>query len=178
LAIFRKRSISLQDIGLVFAACIIPIHLWAILNLLHELPAWFIRLSLGELAGVIAYTQSFALLESLLVLACLLILGLLIPSQWIANRFVVLSSLLIFIVSLWSVVVQYNYDLIRTWGLRQFLPWMILFLISMAAPFFVIRVEKSSMLIKTIVKRLAVLSVLYVIVDVVSVIVVVLRNVV
>jgi hypothetical protein len=49
---------------LAFGAIAFPIHVWAIVNILIVFPAWFIRLSMWELAGVISYPLVTALLES------------------------------------------------------------------------------------------------------------------
>ena len=49
----------------VFAISMFVVHVWQIINMLQLVPAWRLRLDAWDLVGVIAYTQAFALLESL-----------------------------------------------------------------------------------------------------------------
>ncbi len=56
-----------RDLLLLFTACAVPVHVWAILSGLREAPAWMVRLDAVDLVAVAAYTLAFALAESLLV---------------------------------------------------------------------------------------------------------------
>ena len=58
------RKISLREIDIALAVCVIPIHFWSIYNTLKELPGWLMRMNLWDAIGAIAYTQASALLES------------------------------------------------------------------------------------------------------------------
>jgi hypothetical protein len=73
LDIFKRRGISREDILLVFAACVLPVFIWSFYNLLNEVPAFVLRLSVTELIGTSAYVLAFALVESILFFLGLLI---------------------------------------------------------------------------------------------------------
>ena len=171
------RSISLKDIPLIVAVVAFPIHVWSILNMLHELPAWLLRLSIWELIGVIAYVLSFALIESLIISTILIFIGVVVPKKLIGDRFLSLSSAMILLHSVWAMAIQYNYETIRLWGVSQFLPWLTIYLISSCATYLIIqRYQILNLKIRVIVGRIAVLSSLYILFDVFSVLIVIFRN--
>lgn len=63
----RQDLISMREIIMVFAACVLPIYIWSILSVLREIPAWIMYMSAWDLIGVIANSQAFALIESLVI---------------------------------------------------------------------------------------------------------------
>jgi hypothetical protein len=188
LALADKRRGAFRDLALVFAAVVFPIHIWSIINLLDEVPAWMLRLSLGELIGVIAYTQLFALIESILVAAVLVgIRQLLVAAgrlpklvglrRLIAEKYVSLAAVFIFVNSIWAGLIQIYYETLRLWSAAQFLPWALLFLLSnLLLLGLVARFSRADRIVRLLVERLAVLSYLYVALDVVCLFIVLARN--
>jgi len=177
LAIFRDRLPTRRDLALLFAACVFPIQVWSILNVLRELPAWLLRLSSWDLIGVIAYTQAFALLESVLALLLLTLLAVILPARLLPNGLVSHASMAVFVTSAWAVAAHYNDHTIRLWGLREFSLAFLLFLASLALTnLLVSRFGKLAGAIQGLVDRLRLLSFTYVLVDCVSVLIVVVRN--
>lgn len=162
---------------LLFAASAFPIHLWAIYNLLQVLPAWLLRMSTWEVVGGIAYTLAFALLESILITAGLWIVAMLLPARWIKGRFVAIGSSFIFLNALWTILLHYEYQTVRSMGVRELLPWLALYAFSvLVVLWFVYRSEKLSSAIVSLIERLAVLSFFYIAMDVLGLMVVVVRN--
>lgn len=162
----------------MFASCVVPVHVWSILNLLREVPAWVLRLSSWELIGVIAYTQAFALLESVMILLILILLGAILPARFFRDRFVAQGSMLVLLTSGWTVAAHYNYETIRLWHAKEFLFWSALCLASVGAPYVLIhRRKRLKEFIYSFAERLTVLSSIYVSIDLLSAIVVVLRNI-
>lgn len=174
---FKKRLPSKRDAFLLFAACVFPVHVWSILNVLREVPAWVLRLSVWELAGVIAYTQVLALVESLTVSLALLVLSVVLPAGLFRNRLVAQGSMLVLVTSCWAIVAHYNDDVIRLWGARDFLLWLVFYVVSITIFYILIyRSAKIERAIRSVVERLAVLSGLYVALDLLCILIVVLRN--
>jgi hypothetical protein len=130
------------------------------------------------LLGAIAYTQVFALLESVLALVVFLVVSLCLPKRWFAYQLAPATCLIILVATVWAIA-AHNYDqVIRTWGAREFLPWLILVIISMAlALVLVSRSEKVKETLSFLVNRAAVLSVIYLFIDSLSLIVVLIRNI-
>jgi hypothetical protein len=135
-------------------------------------------MSSWELVGAIAYTQAFALLESLLVLLCLLAFGAILPARLLRERFATVGSMLVFLTAAWAMLAQYNSNELGLWGPKDYLPWLALYLVSIAGPYLLIRSHKRMEgAIASLVERLTVLSAFYVIVGLLSILFVVSRNI-
>lgn len=178
MAIFRSRLPSKQDIALTFAVCAFPVHVWAIINLFREIPAWMLRLSLWELTGVIAYTLVFALVESVILLFALLVLSALLPARFLRDRFVSLGTGIVFLTSIWAVVAHYNDEAIRLWGLGRFLIAAALYLLSIVGVSVLIaHFQRIGVVMVSFAERLAIVSFVYISIDVLAVMVIIARNV-
>jgi hypothetical protein len=76
-----KASLTKQDLWLLFAACVLPTHIWAIVNILREVPAWVKRMNTFQMVGVMSYDMAvFALPDALLPFLGLLILAAILPA--------------------------------------------------------------------------------------------------
>lgn len=62
--IFNSPLPSRKTVLLLFVAVAFPIHLWAIIITLLRVPAYLLHLSLAQTLGVLAYTFTAILLES------------------------------------------------------------------------------------------------------------------
>ena len=82
---FPKRSATLP----VFAVIAVPIFGWTLLSWLWKLPSWMNFLTPGEIGAIFFYATLTAFVESLLVLAALLLLCFFLPSQSYRDHFVV-----------------------------------------------------------------------------------------
>jgi len=170
-------GISIVDLGLAFTTCIVIVHLWSIFNLLETIPSWIFRLTTWEIIGGISYTQVLAFFESMLLFGILLFIGILIPKRFYADKFVVHSALFALLISIWAVIIQYNYGVIRTLGGKKLL--ILLFLILLSASLILIivnRIKKIDLLIYSVVQKMAVLGIVYLIIDVLAIFIVIARN--
>ena len=145
--------------------------------MLREVPAWILRLTIWDLVGVVAYSLVFALVESILVFLVVLLLGIITPTRLIQGKFVALSTVLVFLTSLWFIVLHYNNQIIE---MRQVIPlalWVISYMLVLLLAFYLIqRKQKVEELLNNFVKRVAVLSFAYFLMDVVSIVLVGIRN--
>jgi hypothetical protein len=167
----------MRDTALVLAACAFPIHTWAIVRLLYEVPSWLIRLSVWELVGAVAYTLAFALLETALVFLIFIFLALILPAKLLRDRFVAQCTMMVLLSSVWAVLAHLG--LAALWSdSRLFLAWLILLLGSLAISYLLIHWNrKLERAISSLVGRLVPLSYLYIGLDILSVFIIVLRNV-
>jgi hypothetical protein len=177
LATFRDRFASGREVSLLFAACVFPIHVWSILRLLSEVPAWMLRMTAWDLVGAIAYTQTFALIESVLILLGVVFLAAILPARIFRDRLVAQGSVVVFLSSLWAVAVHLGGD--RLWDSgREFLTWSMLYLASIGLSSILIhRQPRLQRWVNSAVERLIPLSVIYVCIDVLSITIVAVRNV-
>ena len=177
-SIVRTRFPSRRELALVFAACVFPVHVWTIINVLREVPAWVLRLSAWQLVGVISYALLVALVESVLLAVALVVLGVILPQPVFGDGYVAQASMAVLVTSAWAVVAHDNTDVIRLWGLRQFALWGIIYLGSIAAGYALVRtVKRLERALHAIVERVSTLSYVYVAADLVAIIVVIVRNI-
>ncbi len=178
LATYKRRYPFRQEIIYALAACIFPIQVWSIFNMLKEVPAWILRLSIWDLIGVIAYTQAFALLESLIVLFLLLLLSTVLPWQLFRENFLALSTVVVFFTSTWFILAHFNAETVRLWGARQFIPWILVYLFTIGIAYLLVQhFKRLEEIINSFVQRLSLLSFVYIFIDILSVFIVIIRNI-
>jgi hypothetical protein len=145
--------------------------------MLQELPAWLMRLDVGDLLGVIAYTQVFALLETLLVWGMIMLLTFILPWRLSGERFIPLISSLIFIHALWAGALHNAFDAFRALGPLQLLLVLAIYLLSVTgAVLLILRSGRFNVMLQSLLERLAVLVPLYITFDVLGILVILMRN--
>ena len=177
MATSKSPRLTSADLSLSFGAIAFPVHVWAIINILVIFPAWLLRLSLWELAGAISYPLVEALLESGLVWLVLVGISFVLPRKWLADKFVVLASALVWLLAAWAILAQFILVRLLQWGPLQWIPGLIVVVISFGLVIWLIhRFARVESTIKTIVQRLAVLTYIYIFFDVLGLLVIILRN--
>ena len=172
-----SKKLAPGDLPLAFGAIAFPLHVWAIVNILVVLPAWLLRMSLGELAGGIGYPLVDALLESALLWLVFVLFSLLLPKKWLAEKFVALSSALAWLLAAWAMGVQFTFDKLLRWGPLEFIPGLLLVAASFVCVYWIIqRSPRLQNWIKSAAQALAVPTYLYVACDLLGLVVVILRN--
>jgi len=182
LDIFKRRGISREDILLVFAACVLPVFIWSFYNLLNEVPAFVLRLSVSELIGTSAYVLAFALFESIVFFLVLFIglflLALILPSKLWGDHFVAIGSMLAFLISSVAMYVQLNYDRLLKLSLKRTL--FDLGLVGLAFVIYyvlVLRFPRFESAIRSVVRGLSVLSIVYAFLGCLSILIIIFRNI-
>jgi hypothetical protein len=159
----------------VLAACAFPVHVWAILRLLNEIPAWLMRLSAWGLIGAIAYSLTFALFETLLLFLLLTSLSVILPSRLFRDKFVAQASMMVFLGAGWAVTTHLGLDAFRS-NSRLFFAWLLLLLGPLTISYLMVhwsrKLERTT---RSLVERLAPVSYMYILVDVFSMFIIVLR---
>lgn len=167
----RDRLPSRGDIFLVFLFCTVPVHSWSIYHFLKEVPAYTLRMTLGEVISIFAYTQAFAFLESLVLLGLLLIIALILPKGYFSDKYIPQCTLFIILLFSWltlsNSLVQVNAQLILTMGG----PLSIILLSTLMH-----RIQKFEILLRTFAEKLTVLSVFFVALGIMSIVIITCRN--
>ena len=167
----------MQELILVFSACAFPIYVWSIINVLQEVPAWILRLTVWDLVGIIAYTQVIALIETALVFLVLVFLGVILPARLFRDRFVAQASMVVLLSSAWVIFSHYN-NIVNPDRVRQLVFWVAVYLVLIGIFYVLIqRYKKLEEIIYSFANRLTVLSSVYIIVGFLSVIIVIVRNI-
>lgn len=179
--IFERRGITRTDLFLIFSACVLPVFLWAFYNLFYRIPGLLVRLNFSELVGSTAYVLAFALLESglffLVLGGGLLLAAVLLPRRWLAAHLAVIGSTLALTVAALVMVVQRYSDLLNNMSTRR--QWFYLGLVGLALVvyyFVILRYPRVEEISKEIYQRLSILSILYVVLGLASVVLIVVRN--
>jgi hypothetical protein len=175
----KQRLVSRDQVMITFAVIVFVVHIWSIYNLLVEVPAWLLRLSSWELVGVISYTLVFALIESLIILIILVFVATILPECWFRQRFVAISSLFVFLAAIWVIPVHLYEDAIRSWGIPGAMVFIsLVFVTFVAVNFFVFRSTRFENKIVSIMQRITVLAILYLMIDLIAFMIVLGRNVI
>jgi hypothetical protein len=172
----------MRDIVPVFAACAVPVHSWSILLFFNQMPGWRVYLSTWDLIGTFAYTQTFALVESLSILAITILIAVVLPARFLRAKFSSKASLLVLSILAW--VVAAHLTGIKPWeSSRPWEPWIywvegIAFLASVGGSLWLLeRHRRVEWAVGAFVDRVTVLLYLHVPIALLSVLIVVLRNV-
>ena len=97
--IIQSKFPSKGESWLVFSACIFPVHFWMTFVLLYNLNSILLKADLWQAIAIFAYSYSLALLESILLFTCILLLAVILPQKALRDRFVYLGTSLAFIIS-------------------------------------------------------------------------------
>lgn len=150
------------------------------------------RTNLWDAIGVASYGMLFALIESVVLFLIVALLGLLIPKHWHSDRRIAFLALLILITSAWAMVGQ----LLFLWNISlplsfiQFLrmsdhPLRLLYGSSLAIVtstvllpvFFFIKSKTSVTFMQNIMERISLLTMFYLLFDLLGLAIVVIRNI-
>lgn len=172
---FPSRQASLQ----VLAAFALPIFVWSVVNVLESFPAWILRYNIWDLLGIFAYTQVYALIEAIIACALLVILAAILPARIFRERFVAVGSMVAILVSLWFIFLHLNDNRIRALTAKQFLSLSVLvfglaFIVAIVATD---RFTKLNNVLDSAVQRISVLSYLFLSFGVISLAIIIARNI-
>lgn len=174
---FKKRFPERQQLIYVFLASAFASNVWALYNITQEIPAWILRLSLGEMMGVMAHNLYLALLDSLPIFILLTIASVILPAAWLKKRFVSIGSAVAVLTAVWLIVLHKT-NLIGTRDTTGLALWVGSYVVVTAVVYFVIqRNEKANKGVANFVERLALLAGIYIFIDVISIIIVIVRNI-
>ena len=177
LATFRRRLPRTEDLRLVFAAIAMPVFVWSILSVLREMPSWILRLKTWDLVGVVAYTQAFALFETLAVLTAMIVLAAVLPSGLFRDHFVALGSSLIFIAAGWAIAYHLAPVDPTDMDRRELLLAGLALVGSIALVYIVVtRSARIRLMMQSFTQRISILSFVYAGLGVLGLLIVIIRN--
>jgi hypothetical protein len=180
-----------KGLWLLFSATAFLIHVWAILLIFQDLSWLAERTNMWDAIGVGAYGLVVALMESVFLFLVAFILGFLVSTKWDPIKRISLMGTLVIIVSIWAILGQLSFML--GWSLPaawiQTLahtahPLRILYLIAMTLvgltvllPVYAqLKSDKLSQMTYEFFDRLAMLVVLYLVLDFASIVIIIIRN--
>jgi hypothetical protein len=176
LQILKNRFPHRSEIIAVLGVSVFVCHSWSIWNFLHELPSFLLYFRLVEISAVFAYMMAFAFMESLLVTAGLVLAGAILPSKWLRDGFAYKGFIFIVVGSIAAFVLQKN--------LRYEFPSTQMLLLNLVIPLILIGLfiaashvmRPLQKVLLDIQDRISIMLYVYVPIGVVSLVVVVFRN--
>ena len=174
---FRTRFPERKQLVYVFLAFAFASNVWALYDITQEIPAFILRMSLGELLGVISHSLVFSLIDSLFVFFILVLLSVILPASWLRNRFMAIGSAIAILTAVWMMFFHLN-NLIGTRNIAGITIWAVSYLIVLAVVYFFIqRSDKLNQGIANFIERLALLAGIYIVLDILGIIVIIVRNI-
>lgn len=95
LSLLTKKLPRLQQLIPVYALICVPVFYWSLLHFFWRVPSWVNYETPGEILVMLAYTLTVNLLESFFVLSVPVILSVLLPAKWFHDRFMPRALLLV-----------------------------------------------------------------------------------
>jgi hypothetical protein len=175
LSFLRSRLPSRRDVFLVFAVATVPIHLWALLNFLREVPGYILRAQLGFILAVLSYALVSCLIESLAVTGLVVLLAMITPRRFLLDRFVPQAMILVLIPAFWAIPIHYQSRIVN--GLSLSVPvyialvalWLITFFVGLVDLSIIIRrYPKVEAGFRDVADRLTVLASVFIVLDVLA----------
>jgi hypothetical protein len=183
---------SKQGLWSLFLMCAFPLHLWTLILAFRDISWISERTNPWDAIGVASYGLVFAFFESLLLFAVALALGFLVSRRWSSDRRIAVLIVLVLILCLWAMLSQLFFllgvsipgSLLGGLAAADH-PLRVLYALAalLVAPtilipaLLVLRSDRALRFVHAVVDRLAILAVFYLFFDVVSLMLVLMRNI-
>ena len=178
MVISESRFPLRKEIVDAFAVIAFVVFSWAIIRFFDRMGGWLYYLTLWEVLSIFAYTQVFALVESLLVALFLLALATILPARLFRARFVAISAMLVLVTAAWAIAAHLNRETLQELPMRMLAFWLGLYGLSVAVIYVLVqRYQRVQALGEMIADRLAVLLYFYIPISLVSLAAVLVRNI-
>jgi hypothetical protein len=189
----KLTHLSTKELRVLFLVCVFPIHLWAIIIIFRDLEYILTERNLWYAAGYAGYVLAFALAESCLYFIFMFLLSYLYPRKLKLNgKAFTITCALALIFPLWAIANQVFYLLSES--PPAFFSWIILripyhqtlaftiLLLAIAASFaipviFILKSNKGQNGVNMLMERIGLLSIFYLIIDLLGITAAVLRNI-
>ena len=179
----RNRFPEKQSIYNLFIAVVFPVHIWAIIIVLQQVPTYILYLKASETIGTIAYTMAFILLECISITFVFILIGALLPQKLLKQQIVAQAALLvplalciayfIHVLDSISFVMFQNYIPNRFW----FGIWIVGFIPLLIVSYLIRKYQRLPELLMKYVDRVTIVSLIYIFGDLLAVLVIIWRNV-
>ena len=100
----REKFPSIHEIASLYSIIVFIAYGWTSVAVFWKLHSWSYILSPGEIVVTLAFIVTARLLKSVVVLLIFLFASLLLPVNWIRNKFVVRCSMILCSFTLWVVM--------------------------------------------------------------------------
>jgi hypothetical protein len=176
------RLPALTQITPVFAIIIFINFSWAIVLSFWVVPSWLNYVALWDILAGYAYILAFVFLESLLLLALILFLAFLLPFGFLRQKFVPQAGLLVLLFTIATLIFHWLTPLAYDWTASQ-ITWVSLLifvgviLLGLSLSYWITqRIPVLEKIITGFAERASVFLILYVPLSILSIIIIIFRN--
>jgi hypothetical protein len=179
LGIFKSKWSAKTEYFKLFLVCAFPIHVWAYISLLNDIPAMQLQVSILHILSIASYVLTFAFFESVFIFGLILLVFLFLPERLFELKLVHLVAILIITISIsLSFIHLYDYWEIES---LSFADWIVLWVliglfILITSLYLLTRTQRAQTILQSGIDRLAVLSLVYISLDILSLFVITGRN--
>jgi hypothetical protein len=180
LATFRSKLPTKRESVLLFAACAFLVYGWTIVVYFWEVPGWQKYLGAWEIATILAYALTSALVESLVLSSVFIVLRVVLPTPVFRDRFVAKAATMVLMNALWAILLHLMIlsDQILTWTLGRYFLCAVVYLLSLVFSWLFVHLsEFFAARIEAVVDRVTALLYFYVPLSVFGILVVVGRTI-
>jgi hypothetical protein len=171
-----RRFPARSEIIPVFGAAVFACFSWIILSFINKLSSFILYFNLGEILAIFAYMMAFALLESLAFTVLVVLISGLLPFGWLREGFAFKGFIITVVAAATAILFQH--------ALRDDFPsnlmlltYSVIPLLLITAAIFLIRsMPRVQNILLNIADRLSILLFLYLPIGILSLVVVVYRN--
>ena len=172
---FKRRMPAREEVKLVFSMAAFCVFTWALRNYFYQFPALILSYNVWDLLSILAYTFFFALIESLLTTAFIVVLAFILPGLFLREGFSYKGSFAIIaagVISIHLQVVMSNQPKVD-FLLIELARWLVLWLAPVLLTRYVPFVRK---VVFEVLDRLTIFSYVYVPLGIISLLAVIVRN--
>lgn len=178
---FRNKWSTKSEYFRLFLVCAFPVHFWAYINLLNDMPSMVLEMGVWRIMGVAAYVLVFALLESIFVFGLLLLISFVLPERLFGVKFVHVGTIFILTSSFCFLFIHlYSQWEIKSLSFEYWLAlWVLIGLsVFLIAVYWLTVNQRVQKLFQSGIESLAVLSLAYISLDMVGLLVIIIRNII
>ncbi len=181
LATIKTRLPEASQILPAFSVIVFVVYTWSLYRMFFQLPSWLGYLSLTNVLSLTAYVLMFALFESLFLLGILLVSGALLPKSWLRKDFTVQGSTLTGVAAFGAYLVQRKVGLLYKLSPEQLLLNILLSLLGLIltlaiSAFIYSKLPRLQGWVRSLAERMTVFAYIYIPLSILSLVVVILRN--
>lgn len=182
---FRSRLPGTREMLKVFGVVLFAVFGWSIRGFLFKIPAFTLYFGLGTNLAILCYMFAFALFESVLVIAVLVLLAGLLPARFMKDGFAYKAFLIVLVATIAMIVfegyfkVEYFKDIMagNESSIPPFAAGVVVSLASLFGLLWLFRVKPAlQRLALYVVEQFSVFTYIYVPLGLVGLIVVIARN--
>jgi hypothetical protein len=186
LELMRKRLPITADILRLFNIVLFVVFSWSIRGFLFEIPAFLLYLSLPDISQILFYMLAFALLESIFVTGGLVLVSMILPSNWFRSGFAYKGFLIILAATIGLILFQGYYkigffqDLMRNdySDFKPILAGLMVSILSLTILFWLFHIKpRLQKYLSVLIEQFSVFGYIYLPLGVIGFLVVIIRNV-